>query len=163
MCIRDSGMQVVAPGTITYKGKTSRLSALLVAPSGVTGIYCLGFGGTITGAKEPNSWKQHINGENKTFPNPLTACREQEEIVRGAMAEAGIRGDMDVVIVFTNPRATLREVPSSRIYSQFGLLEHLKDTSALRNGSLDVKDTAKKLAVLADVKGLKERAKKRKK
>ena len=158
-----NGMQVVAPGTITYKGKTSRLSALLVTPSGITGIYCLGFGGTITGAKEPNSWKQHINGENKTFPNPLTACREQEEIVRGAMAEAGIRGDMDVVIVFTNPRATLREVPSSRIYSQFGLLEHLKDTSALRNGSLDVKDTAKKLAVLADVKGLKERAKKRKK
>ena len=158
-----NGMQVVAPGTVTWKGKTTRLSALLVTPSGITGIYCLGFGGRITGVKEPASWRQHINGEDKTFPNPLTACREQEELLREAMADAGIHGDVDVITVFTNPRATLCEVPSSRIYSQSGFMEHLRETSALRNGNLEVKETAQKLAVLADVKGKKEEAKNRKK
>lgn len=158
-----NGMQVVAPGMVTWKGKTTRLSALLVTPGGITGIYCLGFGGRITGAREPASWRQHINGEDKTFPNPLTACREQEELLRAAMADAGIHGDVDVVTVFTNPRATLCEVPSSRIYSQSDFMTYLRETSALRNGDLDVKETAQKLAVLADVKGKREEAKNRKK
>ena len=42
-------------------------------------------------------------------------------------------------------------------------MEHLRETSALRNGNLEVKETAQKLAVLADVKGKKEEAKNRKK
>ena len=160
---RKNGMQVVAPGTVTYNGNTARLSALLVTPGGVTGIYCLGFGGTITGTREPHSWRQHINGEDKTFPNPLTACQEQKKILQGAMDNAGIRAEADVVTVFTNPRATLCQIPSSRIHSQPDFMKYLKETSALRNGSLDVKETARQLAGLADVKGRQEEAKEKKK
>ena len=42
-------------------------------------------------------------------------------------------------------------------------MKYLKETSALRNGSLDVKETARQLAVLADVKGRQEEAKEKKK
>lgn len=150
---QKNGMRLVAPGTIAYKGQTARVTAFIVAPSGIIGIYCLGFGGKITGVEEPAPWKQHMNGEDKTFENPLKVCREQQQLIRSAMDEAGIAGDLDIVTVFTNARASLYSIPSSRIYTQKNFMDHLSSTSSLRNGSLDVNKTAQDLAVLADVKG----------
>lgn len=156
-----NGMQMVVPGSVVYKGETSRLSALLVTPGGVIGLYCLGFGGKITGTKDPAPWKQHINGEDRTFENPVKICREQQKLVQSAMEEAGISGHVDVVTVFTNARATLYSIPSG-IYSQSSFMDHIKSTSSLRNGDLDVARTAQALAVLADVKTKKNAARKKK-
>jgi hypothetical protein len=158
-----NGMQTVTPAIFSYKGKTSRLAALLVTPGGVIGVFCQGYGGTITGALEPAAWKQHINGEDRTFENPLKVCREQQNLMQEAMQAAGIEGTVDVVAVFTNARATLREIPSSRIYSQDAFMDHLRSTSALRNGSLDVEKTAKALAEMVDIKGKKESKNKKRK
>ncbi len=157
---QKNGMQMVVPGSVVYKGETSKLSALLVTPGGVIGLYCLGFGGKITGTKDPAPWKQHINGEDRTFESPVKACRKQQQLVQAAMEEAGIPGHVDVVAVFTNARATLYSIPSG-VYSQSGFLDYIRSTSALRNGDLDVAKTAQALAVLADVKAKKNSSAKR--
>lgn len=147
-----NGMRVVAPGTVEYKGETARLVAFLVAPSGVTGIYCLGFGGTITPGGKNSPWKQHMNGQDLTFRSPLEVCGEQEALVRAAMDEAGLKGNLDIVTVFTNPRVTLMSIPTSKIYTQKQFMEHLKNTGALKRGDMDVENTTRILAQLAKIK-----------
>ncbi len=152
-----NGMRLVAPGTVSHNGQTARLTALIVAPGGITGVYCLGFGGTITpgdlkapaGMSAP--WRQHINGEDKTFDNPLKSCQQQKKLIQSAMEQAGIHADLNVVTVFTNPRATLKSTPAS-IYTPKGLCEYLKDNSSLKTGSLDIHTTALTLADLAGIK-----------
>ena len=149
-------MRLVAPGTITHEGKTARLTALVVAPGGVVGVYCLGFGGTIApgNRKEPAGktlpWRQHINGENKTFDNPLKACQEQQELIRSAMEQAGIHTDLHVVTVFTNPHAALESSPAF-VYNPKSFLQYLKEEEDLKTGSLEIHQTALKLAELAGI------------
>ncbi len=151
-----NGMRLVAPGTITHGGQTARLTALVVAPGGIVGVYCLGFGGTIAPAnrREPagtsHAWRQHINGEDKTFDNPLKACQEQAELIRLAMEQAGIKAGLNVVTVFTNPHATLESVPSF-VYNPKSFIQYLKENGDLKNGSLDIHQAALKLAELAGI------------
>ncbi|EEQ61046.1 hypothetical protein CBFG_04758 [Clostridiales bacterium 1_7_47FAA] len=147
-----NGMGVVAPGSVEYQGKTAQLIAFLVAPSGVTGIYCLGFGGVVSPGEKDGPWKQHMNGQDLTFRNPLTVCKEQYELVKAAMDEAGVKGNLDIVTVFTNPRVTLKATPSALIYTQKQFMEHLKNTDSLKRGDIDVKEMTGVLARLAKIK-----------
>lgn len=152
-----NGMRLVAPGTVSHQGKTARLTALVVAPGGIVGVYCLGFGGTITpgNRKEPAgksaSWRQHINGEDKSFDNPLKACQEQQELIRSAMEQAGITTGLNVVTVFTNPQATLESTPAL-VYTPKNFLRFLKENEELKTGNLDIHQTALTLAELAGIK-----------
>jgi len=136
-----NGMHLVAPGTVKYQGKTARLTALLVAPGGITGIYCLGFGGTISPhsqsspAEPSRPWKQHINGQDLTFENPLKVCQEQYRIVQGALEEAGITADLKIVTVFTNARANLLSAPSL-VFTQKMFLSYLYDNKDLKTAVL---------------------------
>lgn len=148
---KKRGMQVVAPASVSYKGKTSRLLAFLVHKSGVTGIYCLGYGGTLTAsASSSEPWKQHINGKDTTFQNPVTACEEQRAFIQEAMNQAGIHAQLDVVTVLTNPSVTVNHRPQ-RVYNANMFFDYIEHVSALGNGDLDVQETAKALAKLAGI------------
>lgn len=146
-------MRLVAPGTVAYKGSTARLTSLLVAPGGIIGVYCLGFGGTITPSSPPDSgsWRQHMNDQDSSFENPLAVCKEQYRLVASTMEEAGIQGNLKIVTVFTNPKATLQSYPSS-VYTQRRFMEYIKTEPSLKNGTLDVEQTALALAKLANIK-----------
>ena len=152
-----NGMRLVAPGTVSHSGKTARLTALVVAPGGIVGVYCLGFGGTIApgDGKAPAGntapWRQHINGEDKTFDNPVKACEEQKELIKTAMEQAGIVAPLRVVTVFTNAQATLQSTPAF-VYSPKSFLKYLKEEPTLKSGSLDINETAQTLARLAGIK-----------
>ncbi|MCI8763915.1 MAG: hypothetical protein HFG58_04975 [Lachnospiraceae bacterium] len=152
-----NGMRLVAPGTVSHDGKTARLTALVVAPGGIVGVYCLGFGGTIApgNRKEPAgktaSWRQHINGEDKSFDNPVKACQEQQELICSAMEQAGISAVLEVVTVFTNPQASLESTPAF-VYHPKSFLQYLKEKEELKTGTLDIHQTALKLAELAGIK-----------
>ncbi|MCI8659291.1 MAG: hypothetical protein HFG54_03430 [Lachnospiraceae bacterium] len=152
-----NGMRLVAPGTISHNGKTARLTALVVAPGGIIGIYCLGFGGTISPgdpkapAGKASPWRQHINGEDKTFDNPIKACEEQKELIQAAMEQAGIHTQLTVLTVFTNAQAMLQATPAF-VYNPKNLLQYLKDEPSLKSGSLDIHGTAQTLAKLAGIK-----------
>lgn len=148
---RKNKMQLVSPGTIEYGGETARLLALAVHPSGVTGIYCLGFGGIITPSLSPEKpWKQLMNGQEHTFENPLKVCDDQYRLVRAAMDQAGIRADLNIVAVFTNDQATLKSTPQ-KVYTRKEFFRYLSETSALKNGNVDTKATARALADLAHI------------
>ncbi len=152
-----NGMRLVAPGTVSHSGKTARLTALVVAPGGIVGVYCLGFGGTIAPgdrkapAGKTAPWRQHINGEDKTFDNPVKACEEQKELIKTAMEQAGIVAPLRVVTVFTNAQATLQSTPAF-VYSPKSFLKYLKEEPTLKSGSLDINETAQTLARLAGIK-----------
>ena len=146
-----NGMSVVAPGMGEYQGKTALLVALLVAPHGVTGIHCVGFGGTITPGEGSKPWNQHMNGKDLMFTNPRVFCQEQYDLVRAAMDEEGINGDLNIVTVFTNPRVNLLYGPSDSVFTQKQFMEYLKNTELLKTGDLDVADTTRILAKLAKI------------
>ncbi len=152
-----NGMRLVAPGTISHDGKTARLTALVVAPGGIIGVYCLGFGGTIAPGNrmEPAgvsaSWRQHINGEDKTFDNPIKACQEQKELIRSAMECAGITASLEIVTVFTNPQAVLESTPAF-VFHPKSFFQYLKEREDLKTGDLDIHQTALQLAGLAGIK-----------
>lgn len=153
-------MHLVAPGTVEYEGKEARLTCLLVAPGGIIGVYCLGFGGDIKPAGSPYPWKQHINGKDLTFTNPIKACQEQYDLVTAAMKQAGVEGTLKVVTVFTNPKANLLSHPAS-VYTQQQFMEYLKENEALKNGTLDAEKTALALADLAKIQEKKKNQKKK--
>lgn len=146
-----NGMRLVAPGTVEYKGEKARLTAFLVAPGGVVGIYCLGFGGTITKDDKPSPWRQHINGEDRTFENPEAVCQKQRQLVVKAMEEAGIQAPLTIVTVFTNARAALVSPPEG-VYTPKSLTAYLKENRELKSGGVDMEKTARELAVLAGIK-----------
>lgn len=155
--VRKNKMQLVTPGRVEHGGETARLLALIVHPSGVTGIYCLGFGGTITASsKSGQNWKQHMNGQDHTFPDPVSTCQEQYRLVKAAMDEAGLDMDLNIVTVFTNTHATLLHAPA-RVYTRKSLFSYLSDTEALKQGSVDIQETARILAELAHVKDYKKK------
>ena len=146
---KKNGMQLVAPGAIEHNGTSARLLALVIHPSGVTGVYCLGFGGTITPSTQAGKpWKQHMNGQDHTFDNPLSVCSNQYQLVRSAMDEAGIQADLNIVTVFTNPHATLQNKPKT-VYTKKEFLSYLAETNALKSGDVDIRKTAVALAGLA--------------
>lgn len=147
---KKRGMQVVAPASVSYKGKKSRLIAFLVHKSGVTGLYCLGYGGTITASDSSRSWKQHMNGRDISFPDPLAACEEQRAFIQEAMTQAGIKAELDVVTVFTNPSAVIEHRPQ-RIYRSNEFFNYIEQVSALGNGDLNVEETARALAKLSGI------------
>lgn len=158
-----NGMRVVMPGIVDHKGESSRLTAFLISPRGITGVYCLGFGGSIQAGEGEKPWKQLMNGEEKQIENPLVVCRQQQELVEAAMKEAGILADLEVVAVFTNSSVKLSMNPSARVYTKKDFLAHIRDTDALKRGSLDVEKVTKEMAALADIEGRKAAMKEKKK
>lgn len=159
-----NGMRLVAPGTITHNGQTARLTSLVVAPGGIVGVYCLGFGGAIAPgnikapADQNISWRQHINGEDKTLDNPLKACQTQEKLLLSAMESAGINAPVHIVTVFTNARAELKSTPAL-VFTQKDFFRYLKENDSLKTGNLDIHGTALTLAELAGIKKDKEKKK----
>lgn len=162
-----NGMRLVAPASISHNGETARLTALIVAPGGMVGAYCLGFGGSISPgdpkapAGKTAPWKQNINGETKTFENPLKVCEEQKKLVLAAMEKAGISAELTVVPVFTNPQATLCSTPAF-VYTPKSFIGYLKEHAPLRTGNLNIHPTALTLAGLAGIRNEKKGQKEKK-
>ncbi len=127
---KKHGIQMIVPGTLYADGETTRYSTLLVGDFGIIGVYCLGFGGMIE-AKESGDWIQQINGEKKTFRNPLYACRKWEQAGKTAIREAGL-GEVafSSMVVFTNKAVLLNSAP-----------EHCFDTKAFFNAISGLKST----------------------
>lgn len=162
-----NGMRLVAPGSVSHNGETARLTALIIGPGGIVGAYCLGFGGSITPgdlkapAGKTAPWRQKINGETKTFDNPLKVCEEQQKLVLAAMEKAGISAELTVVPVFTNPQATLCSTPAF-VYTPKSFVKYLKEHPSLKTGNLDIHPTALTLADLAGIRNEKKSQKEKK-
>lgn len=153
---QKNGLHIVAPGTIAHDGQTARLTALLVAPHGVIGVYCLGYGGTITPAKLPDPWKQRINDSDHTFDNPVKICQEQHDLVAAALEAAGIQTDVKIAAVFTNPQADLQSAPAG-IYTRDRFFTYLGEFAKADSTGQPVIDPRAVSKTLADLAGIKTR------
>ena len=159
-------MKVVAPGRIRYKGKTAEVTAFLVHKSGITGILCLGYNGSIRPAEADGSkWTQHMNGQDIPFDDPLSVRQKCYDIVKPALEGAGIDAPLDFVTVFTTNGVKLdyRIASMEGIFYRNRYIDHIRrNADTLNTGTLDVFDTAARLAKLAGIDELKKQEKEKK-
>lgn len=129
---------LVYPGTVADGGQLATTLALVVTPGGVVGLNCFGFaGGIAPGDKPDGPWKQRINGQDRTIPNPVAANRKQQALLRRAMDKAGLAGiPVEVIAVFTSKEARLAAPESIKCFSRDGMAEYL-DGEAFRSGPVE--------------------------
>ena len=159
-------MKVVAPGRIRYKGKMAEVTAFLVHKSGITGILCLGYNGSIRPAEaDGGKWTQHMNGQDIPFDDPLSVRQKCYDIVKPALEGAGIDAPLDFVTVFTTNGVKLdyRIASMEGIFYRNRYIDHIRrNAGTLNTGTLDVFDTAARLAKLAGIDELKKQEKEKK-
>lgn len=146
------GMALVCPGSIRHDGQTSILTAILVTPSRIIGIHCMGFAGTITPAGGNSPWKQHINGQDLTFDNPAAEAQKQLKLLRSAAGQARLTAPSDVITVFTSRKASFPGGMPDKVFLLEEFFTALKEDEALQKGSLDVRAASLVLAELAGIK-----------
>ena len=160
-------MKVVAPGRVVYKGKTAEVTAFLVHGSGITGIICLGYNGSIKmPADGKGNWVQHMNGEDIPFESPLAVRERYLEIVKPAFEKNGIEGPVDFVTVFTTNGVNLDSSIASaeNVFYRNRYTDYIvKNAAVLSEGSLDVDRTAEKIAKLVGIAELKKQENSRRK
>ena len=141
---RRNGFGLVYPGTVTWKGKTAGLLALIVTRSEVVGINCFGFGGTIS--EEGGNWKQHMNGVDQDIPDPLKGNLEQFSIVRAMMDERGMKEiPLSVAAVFTSHTLTLKTKHPQQVMDTEKLVEMLKQKAASEEAVIDPAKISRKI------------------
>lgn len=146
------GMALVVPGTIRHNGQTATLTAILVTPAKLIGIRCMGFAGTITPAGGNSPWKQHINGQDLTFDNPVAEAQKQLKLLQSAAGQARLTAPSDVITVFTSRKASFPGGMPDKVFLLEEFFTALKEDEALQKGSLDVRAASLVLAELAGIK-----------
>lgn len=146
------GMALVFPGSVRCDGQTASLTAILVTPAKIIGLQCLGFAGVITPARGSNPWKQHINGQDRTFDNPVSQGQQQRRLLQTAAGQSKLAAPSDVVTVFTNAQASFPDGMPDKVFRLEEFFDALKKDAALQKGSLDVRAASLALAELAGIK-----------
>ena len=82
-----------------------------------------------------------MNGEQTSFPNPVTKNKNQEKLVRQVLEEVGYAGaDVEVIGVFTSPSVWLSNASGTNCYTKEEALKVLRGDAFLRDGGLDPKE-----------------------
>ena len=138
---RRNHFRLIVPGTLSCGGEMAVLTALVVTRCGVVGINCFGFGGRVVAEGGGKDWVQLMNGEQTSFPNPVTKNRNQEKLVRRVLEEVGYAGaDVEVIGVFTSPSVWLSNASGTNCYTKEEALKVLRGDAFLRDGGLDPKE-----------------------
>ena len=138
---RRNHFRLIVPGTLSCGGEMAVLTALIVTRCGVVGINCFGFGGRVAAEGGGKDWVQLMNGEQTSFPNPVTKNKNQEKLVRQVLEEVGYAGaDVEVIGVFTSPSVWLSNASGTNCYTKEEALKVLRGDAFLRDGGLDPKE-----------------------
>lgn len=138
---RRNHFRLIVPGTLSCDGEMAVLTALIVTRCGVVGINCFGFGGRVVAEGGGKDWVQLMNGEQTSFPNPVTKNKNQEKLVRRVLEEVGYAGaDVEVIGVFTSPSVWLSNASGTNCYTKEEALKVLRGDAFLRDGGLDPKE-----------------------
>jgi len=147
-----SGPQTAA-GTQPSDAPTSTLLAILVTPASLVGINIFGFGGHVTGQSRESDWRQTLNGQTRSIPNPLRRSAQQQELVAQILEEAGIRRPdgsalpLTVLPVFTGSRVEITGRCAGDVFKTGTLLKELRE-SRWQEGPVPVRETAAALKPL---------------
>ena len=137
---RRNHFRLIVPGTLSCGGEMAVLTALIITRCGVVGINCFGFGGRVVAESGGKDWVQLMNGEQTSFPNPVTKNKNQEKLVRRVLEEVGYAGaDVEVIGVFTSPSVWLSNTAGTNCYTKDEAMKVLRGDAYLRDGGLDPK------------------------
>ncbi len=156
-------IRLIMPGIISCNGTVTQLSAILVGHGGILGVYCIGYGGTITIPSDVNAenWQQEINGRTRNIRNPLRNCRKLNGEVEAAMAALAMPVHMRTVPVFTTPKVSLHPVPQN-VFTTDSFFYYLDNADWVGEGSLNMDAIADDLQAMVPMDELKAAEKARK-
>ncbi|MCR5294046.1 MAG: NERD domain-containing protein [Lachnospiraceae bacterium] len=143
---RRNHYYMIMPGTLTFKGKTANLAAILITRGTLVGFNCFGFGGRILAGSGKDDWTQTMNGERRRFASPLVKNEEQEKILRSILQEEGLgHVESRVVGVFTAPEVKLSGTGGSSCYDRNSLKNYLSSDALLVSRNLNPEEIGRKL------------------
>lgn len=136
---RSNGFRFIAPATLRRGEASAELDALVVGYFGVLGVKALGYNGDIYGTEKDKTWAQVMDDRRNPFPNPLTEASSDVRVIRDALLAAKLRQvPVEVVCVFTNPKAQLALPRSIEFYTVKTFKEHLRKERFLEDTGLDL-------------------------
>lgn len=142
---------LVYPGTVSWKGETATLLAIVVTKSRAIGVNCFGFSGVIRDKGSRDKWLQTVNGQASQIPNPLSANAAQDQLLRQAFNENGLSGvPCRTIAVFTSPQATLLTSHPDDVMIKKDFIRFLKELAAEESPQIDADETARKIFALVE-------------
>ncbi len=136
--------KVVEPVNLVGVHGTTDLDALLVGWFGVLGVKCLGYGGDIYGSLTEEEWTQTLNGQRRTFQNPMTRAQKSSLVIRDVLFEAGIKNvPVETVVVFTGKSSQLMLPRSTGHYTPATFSAYLKSIHFEEDKNVQIEPVAK--------------------
>lgn len=144
--VRRNHFYIIMPGTLSHKGKTANLAAVIITRGAVIGINCFGFGGKILAGSGRDDWTQTMNDEKRRFPSPVVKNEEQARILKDVLAAEGL-GHIEtrVVGVFTAPGVQLSGMGGSGCYNRETLKNYLASDSCMVSRGIEPAEIGKRL------------------
>ncbi len=124
---RKKHWQLFAPAVVEIGGAYIQLLALIVTPQSVIGICAFGHGGTLLAASGTQDWTQCVNDTENKVNSPIKTMNTANEVLRKVLKKREITGvDLEILGVFTHPRAVLQGAAGETCYTAETLLAHLR-------------------------------------
>lgn len=135
--------KVVAPVALNSVHGQADLDALLVGWFGVLGVKCLGYGGDVYGSREDEQWVQVINGNRRSFQNPLTRAQQSARVVRDVLFGAKLKNvPVETLVVFTGKSTQLKLPRSCGHYTEKTFAAYLKSSRFEEDKKVEVAPVA---------------------
>ncbi|MCI8512550.1 MAG: hypothetical protein HFE83_11250 [Lachnospiraceae bacterium] len=137
-------MKIVFPGSISFQGKKSPTTMILVGRFGLLLIRCYGFGGHIYTEHGKSDWYQNMNEAIKEIPNPVRSMQEEKALMSDLLKKTEFaRAAVFCASVFTRPNVILSAPTDSNVYDRRGFFEWLESAPLFEK---DAQIPVKKLA-----------------
>lgn len=135
--------KVIAPVAIEGTRHTADLDALLVGWFGILGVKCLGYGGTVYGQAKDEQWVQEVNGNRRTFENPLMRAQKSAQAIRDVLFAAKVKNiPVETIVVFTGKKTELALPRSTGHYTLDQFTSYLKSTRFEEDKKVEVEPVA---------------------
>ena len=136
----------LVPGTLTLGGEVTSFAAIIVTRRALLCFNCFGFGGQIYCENGKETWRQVMNGTEKTFESPVLKNERQEKILEQILTDCGYEGTaVQIFGVFTAPSASLQHRSGTNCYTVKDMMSVLQGTDFLKDKGVDPKKVAKAL------------------
>lgn len=143
---RRNKCMLIVPGGLQIGDDKGRLTAILIRRTRVIGIFCFGYGGTVTAKNGMDDWNQKMNGMTRNFESPVKKLREQDRILRLVLADAGYPDlKTEVIGVFTSPKVTLNNIEGTGCYPFEGMIDRVRADDTFVQKTVDPKQVGKDL------------------
>ena len=139
----------IVPANIQHGGRISDLAAIFVTKSRAVGVAAYSFDGKIICRRDGGAWMRETDDGEEQIGCLCTETSAQDGIVRDALNVSGLGGiPYETVMLFTSSQAELAGDRPGNAFGTEELFKWLETKQDLEDGSLDPKETGKRIAAL---------------